>query len=87
MAAGTTREVTGHALLTATASLVCLVLAESLHLEQTALPVWTTCSVMAQYTYTSTRETSAAPRAAPSSRRLRAVINHVEATPTNPHLP
>src|ERR1700683_3663922 len=53
MAVGSSREATRHALLSATASLVFLVRAESLHLVHWALAVWTTFLVMAQYTYTS----------------------------------
>jgi uncharacterized membrane protein YccC len=53
MSAPSQREATGHALLTASASVVCLVLAEALHLEHANLAVWTTFLVMAQYTFTS----------------------------------
>jgi uncharacterized membrane protein YgaE (UPF0421/DUF939 family) len=53
MSAVTTRVATGHALLTAFASVVCLVLAEAFRLEHADLAVWTTFLVMAQYTYTS----------------------------------
>ena len=53
MAAASTQQATAHALLTASASLVCLVLAEALHLEHADLAVWTTFLVMAQYTFTS----------------------------------
>src|SRR6516162_328231 len=48
-----TRGATGHALLTAAASVVCLVLAEWLGLEHANLAVWTTYLVMVQYTFTS----------------------------------
>jgi uncharacterized membrane protein YccC len=47
------REATGHSLLTATASVICLLLAATLRLAHTDLAVWTTFLVMAQYTYTS----------------------------------
>jgi uncharacterized membrane protein YccC len=47
------RAATGHALLTALASVVCLVLAEVWGLEHADLAVWSTFLVMAQYTFTS----------------------------------
>jgi fusaric acid resistance family protein len=47
------RAATGHALLTAVASVVCLVLAQVWNLEHADLAVWTTFLVMAQYTFTS----------------------------------
>src|ERR1700678_2312507 len=47
------REATGHSLLTAMASVICLVLAATLRLAHTDLAVWTTFLVMAQYTHTS----------------------------------
>jgi hypothetical protein len=47
------RAATGHALLTAAASVVCLVLAEAWNLEHADLAVWSTFLVMAQYTFTS----------------------------------
>jgi uncharacterized membrane protein YccC len=47
------REATGHSLLTAAASIICLVLAATLRLAHTDLAVWTTFLVMAQYTHTS----------------------------------
>jgi uncharacterized membrane protein YccC len=47
-----TRDATGHALLTATASVVCLALAEWWGLEHGNLAVWTTFMVMAQYPFT-----------------------------------
>jgi uncharacterized membrane protein YgaE (UPF0421/DUF939 family) len=53
MSVVTTREATGHALVTAGASVGSLVLAEVLHLQHANLAVWTTFLVMAQYTYTS----------------------------------
>jgi uncharacterized membrane protein YccC len=53
MSAADTRAATGHALLTAGASVVCLVLAEALQLEHASLAVWTTFLVMAQHTFTS----------------------------------
>jgi uncharacterized membrane protein YccC len=52
MAAQDTRDATGHALLTAVATVVCLVLAEVLGLEHGNLAVWTTYLVMAQYPFT-----------------------------------
>jgi uncharacterized membrane protein YccC len=52
MPAPDTRDATGPALLTAVASVVCLVLAEALRLEHANLAVWTTFMVMAQYTFT-----------------------------------
>jgi uncharacterized membrane protein YccC len=52
MPAPDTRAATGHALLTAVASVVCLALAVVLGLEQANLAVWTTFMVMAQYTFT-----------------------------------
>jgi len=53
MSTVSTRQATAHALLTAAASLVCLLLAEALQLEHSDLAVWTTFLVMAQYTFTS----------------------------------
>src|SRR5262249_59678463 len=50
--AQTTRDATSDALLTAGASVVCLVLAEWLGLTHSNLAVWTTYLVMAQYTFT-----------------------------------
>ncbi len=47
------REATGHSLLTAMASVICLLLAATLRLAHTDLAVWTTFLVMAQYTHTS----------------------------------
>ena len=47
-----TRDATGQALLTAGATVVCLVLAEWLGLEHSDLAVWTTHLVMAQYGFT-----------------------------------
>jgi uncharacterized membrane protein YccC len=47
-----TRDATGHALLTATATVVCLALAETFGLEHGNLAVWTTFMVMAQYAFT-----------------------------------
>jgi uncharacterized membrane protein YccC len=47
-----TQTATGHALLTAVATVVCLVLAEGFGLEHANLAVWTTYMVMAQYTFT-----------------------------------
>ncbi len=47
------RDATRHALLTAVASVVCLVLAEVLGLAHGNLAVWTTFMVMAQYAFTS----------------------------------
>src|SRR5262249_1903501 len=47
-----TRDATSDALLTAGASVVCLVLAEWLGLTHSNLAVWTTYLVMAQYTFT-----------------------------------
>jgi uncharacterized membrane protein YgaE (UPF0421/DUF939 family) len=52
MPAQDTRDATGHALLTAVATVVCLVLAERFGLEHGNLAVWTTYLVMAQYTFT-----------------------------------
>jgi uncharacterized membrane protein YccC len=52
MPAQDTREATGHALLTASANVVCLVLAEAFGLEHANLAVWTTYMVMAQYAFT-----------------------------------
>src|SRR5262249_35857117 len=52
MPAPDTRGATGPALLTAVATVVCLVLAEGLGLEHANLAVWTTFIVMAQYTFT-----------------------------------
>ncbi len=49
----TPREATGHSLLTAAASVICLLLAATLRLAHMDLAVWTTFLVMAQYTYTS----------------------------------
>jgi uncharacterized membrane protein YccC len=46
------RAATAHALLTAMASVVCLVLAEAWNLERADLAVWTTFLVMAQYSFT-----------------------------------
>jgi uncharacterized membrane protein YccC len=43
---------TGHALLTASATVVCLVLAEAFGLAHANLAVWTTYMVLAQYTFT-----------------------------------
>jgi len=53
MPAPDTRNATGHALLTAVATVVCLVLAEYWGLKHSNLAVWTTYMVMAQYTFTS----------------------------------
>jgi hypothetical protein len=47
-----TRAATSHALLTASGTVVCLVLAERFGLEHANLAVWTTYLVMAQYTFT-----------------------------------
>src|SRR6516162_9076689 len=47
-----TRGATGHALLTAAASVVCLVLAEWFGLEHANLVVWTTYLVVVQYPFT-----------------------------------
>src|SRR3954451_18745528 len=47
------RDATGHALLTAGGTVVCLVLAEWFGLEHADLAVWTTYLVMDQYTFTS----------------------------------
>jgi hypothetical protein len=47
-----TRDATGHALLTAVATVVSLVLAEWLELTHANLAVWTTYMVMVQYTFT-----------------------------------
>ena len=47
-----TRGATGHALLTAAASVVCLVLAEWFGLEHANLAVWTTYLVLVQYPFT-----------------------------------
>lgn len=46
-------DATNHALLTASGTTVCLVLAEWIGLEHANLAVWTTYMVMAQYTFTS----------------------------------
>jgi uncharacterized membrane protein YccC len=46
------RAATGHALLTATASVICLVVSAWAGLEHANLAVWTTFMVMAQYTFT-----------------------------------
>src|SRR5262245_58243118 len=48
-----TRNATGHALMTAVATVVCLVLAEYWGLKHANLAVWTTYMVVAQYTFTS----------------------------------
>jgi uncharacterized membrane protein YgaE (UPF0421/DUF939 family) len=53
MSAPSARGAIFHALLTAIASVVCLVLAELWGLEHHDLAVWTTFLVMAQYTHTS----------------------------------
>lgn len=50
--AADSRSATGHALLTAVASVVCLVVAEAWRLEHSNLAVWTTFMVMAQYPFT-----------------------------------
>jgi uncharacterized membrane protein YccC len=47
-----TRDATGQALLTAVATVVCLVLAEWIGLEHANLAVWTTYLVLAQYPFT-----------------------------------
>jgi hypothetical protein len=47
-----TRNATGQALLTAVATVVCLVVAEVFGLEHANLAVWTTYMVMAQYSFT-----------------------------------
>src|SRR5271166_6328533 len=47
------RDATGHALLTAVATVLCLGAAEVFGLEHANLAVWTTYLVMAQYTFTS----------------------------------
>jgi uncharacterized membrane protein YccC len=52
MPAQDTRDATGHALLTAVATVVCLALAEGFGLEHANLAVWTAYLVMAQYTFT-----------------------------------
>src|SRR5215813_1873616 len=52
MPAPDTRNATGHALMTAVATVVCLVLAEWWGLKHSNLAVWTTYMVMAQYTFT-----------------------------------
>jgi uncharacterized membrane protein YccC len=52
MPAQDTRDATGHALLTAVATVVCLTLAEGFGLEHGNLAVWTTYMVMAQYPFT-----------------------------------
>jgi uncharacterized membrane protein YccC len=52
MPAQDTRSATGHALLTAAGTVVCLVLAERLGLEHANLAVWTTYLVLAQFTFT-----------------------------------
>jgi uncharacterized membrane protein YgaE (UPF0421/DUF939 family) len=53
MPAAANRDATFHALLTAIASVVCLVLAEVWRLEHHDLAVWTTFLVMSQYSHTS----------------------------------
>jgi uncharacterized membrane protein YccC len=53
MPAPDTRDATGHALMTAVATVVCLTLAEGWGLEHADLAVWTTFMVMAQYAFTS----------------------------------
>jgi uncharacterized membrane protein YccC len=52
MPAPDTRDATAHALLTAVATVVCLVLAEWFGLEHANLAVWTTYLVTAQYAFT-----------------------------------
>jgi uncharacterized membrane protein YccC len=52
MPAQDTRNATAHALLTAVATVVCLVLAEGFGLEHANLAVWTTYLVMAQFPFT-----------------------------------
>src|SRR4051812_31876742 len=52
MSAQDTRNATGQAVLTAVATVVCLVLAEWSGLEHANLAVWTTYMVMAQYSFT-----------------------------------
>jgi uncharacterized membrane protein YccC len=52
MPAADTRDATGHALLTATASVVCLIVAYWAGLEHANLAVWTTFMVTAQYAFT-----------------------------------
>ena len=47
-----TRDATGHALLTAGATVVCLVVAEWFVLKHANLAVWTTYMVLAQYPFT-----------------------------------
>ena len=47
-----TRDATGHALLTAGATVVCLVVAEWFGLRHANLAVWTTYMVLAQYSFT-----------------------------------
>src|SRR5215471_14677807 len=47
-----TRDATGHALLTAGATVVCLVVAERFGLRHANLAVWTTYMVLAQYPFT-----------------------------------
>jgi uncharacterized membrane protein YccC len=53
MPAPDAHNATGHALVTAVATVVCLVLAECWGLKHSNLAVWTTYMVMAQYTFTS----------------------------------
>jgi uncharacterized membrane protein YgaE (UPF0421/DUF939 family) len=53
MSTASTRQATAHALLTAIASAMCLVLAEVWHLKHHDLAVWTTFLVMSQYSHTS----------------------------------
>jgi uncharacterized membrane protein YccC len=53
MPAPNARAAIVHALLTATASVICLVLAATWQLEHADLAVWTTFLVMAQYSFTS----------------------------------
>src|SRR5262249_12994932 len=52
MPAQDTWDVTSHALLTAAATVVCLVLAEWFGLEHPDLAVWTTYLVTVQYAFT-----------------------------------
>jgi uncharacterized membrane protein YccC len=52
MPAQDSRDATAHALLTAVAAVVCLVVAEWLGLEHADLAVWTTYLVTVQYTFT-----------------------------------
>src|SRR6476660_8240688 len=47
-----TQKPTQHALLTAGATVVCLIVAESLGLVRSDLAVWTTYLVMVQFTFT-----------------------------------